>query len=724
MQTNDTAVFNRRRQAHSLDVIFNCLIIPSLGVQAFLIGLCVIAKFITAKSDTFASQVFALLAIGLLILYFWATGSSPAQRQSAEMAEGTLDAATLPPDRRAEGDGIADHTPPVLVGQAGQWGWIGDCRAAGLPGVCALLGVLAALLSPFAPFWRDIIAMAAYSTLIAGVRLRLFPSKDLTITPIYLSVILILTHTPGYLPIYFSLFVLGFWTLWELENLDETDQFGKTAHLAKFFGFFIGLILVFAFWGDRQPGQPRVVSAQIVIMLSLIFIILVTYALQELRITYSHLHNLAIQLLVALVILASLHLLWPSSRAESVREVFWEQSLHRTYWWPLLFMIYLVALYVSRGMVRALTGARNRTTTARDALPSEAAVLRNPTANGACPALNVSFSTDMICLVFCAVVATWFDSREFVVLSPDRYQFWLNTCVSFALTASLLAIDKVSRTHFLVNVVLLFNLAWVIAAFVMITHFCDHILSVNSPANFLHSMSAAEVFSWQQWEYGRQSAFLIIVVGAIVLSSTTNTDRGIPWWHGMISPRYALLIRNSVTDIDDWGKEIPLIGVTLKTVIGLWKTLRYLKTNAAPIALYDIILLAALFLGGLSATKLIYILLTQTVEVSMTLQYETSWIWVASAVAWTMISLIIYMLGRWRREALFIFAVFGFAVIPLVSGKFIDTALNAYSYKQGALLLVFGGTLLLCGVFCRRRLLANPKTRPTDRPSAVPDDQG
>jgi hypothetical protein len=512
--------------------------------------------------------------------------------------------------------------------------------------------------------------------------------------------------------------------LWELENLDETDQLGETPHLAKSFGFFIGLILLFACWGDRQPGQPRVVSAQVVIMLSLIFIILVTYALRELRETYSHLHNLAIQLLVALVILASLHLLWPKSRAESVREIFWEQSLHRTYWWPLLFMIYLVALYVSRVMARALTGARNRTTTVRELLPSEVVVLRNPTANGARPALHVSFSTDMICLVFCAVVATWFDSREFVVFSPDRYQFWFNTCVSFALTVSLLAIDKVSRTHFLLNVVLLFDLGWVIAAFVMITHFSDHILSVNSPANFLHSMSASEVFSWQQWEYGRQSAFLIIVVGAIVLCTTTNTDRRIPWWHGMISPRYALLIRNSAADIDDWGKEIPLIGATFKTVVGLWKTLRYLKTNAAPIALYDIILLAALFLGGLSATKLIYILLTQTVDVSTTLQYEISWIWVASAVAWSMISVIIYMLGTWRREALFVFAVFGFAAIPLILGKFIDTPLSAYAYKQGALLLVFGGTLLLCGVFCRRRQLANPKTRPMDKPSAVPGDSG
>ena len=199
--------------------------------------------------------------------------------------------------------------------------WTVNRRDPGLSGLSALFAMMSVFLSPLRQLWSDIVVTAIYAILIGGVLLRKLPDKELTLTPIYLSAILVLQGSDR-LAIYFILFAFGVWTLWRIERLYKAFEF--------FIGF-TALVIYCVYW---NPRDVEMLHSLLIPILLLTFVYLITYGHAALNSHYSEFYNFMIQAIAAIVIYV-LCLLW------------WREAiLHHGYWWPLGFGIYLGTLWI------------------------------------------------------------------------------------------------------------------------------------------------------------------------------------------------------------------------------------------------------------------------------------------------------------------------------------------------------------------------------------------
>jgi hypothetical protein len=581
-----------KRQANAVDFIINGYFASWFGLHICLISACVLLITGVTLPSRFWATIFSLSAIFTLSI-FWAIR------------------------------------------------WNVNRRDPGLSGLSAIFAIVAGILSPLPPLWSDIMITAIYIMLIGGVLARTLPAEDLTLTPLYLSVILISHDSTHRLIVYFILMMLGMSALWWIR------QFYKA------FGFLLGFIILVTYSvyvrSNAITFPPMLLAVFVLPTLSWVFF----YGITQSNSRYSELYNLLIQSVVAITILA-LVLLW------------WRQRIfHHGYWWPLGFVTYVIVRWFCMDR-REMSLKENQEITRSTSSGGvcSAAFSRCPPEDGSVRAtqetvesvrnsgdatrvietLPVTSSTALIWIVITAIGGMWLHIPQTeIAYETSRGLFWLWVFLSFLLTNCVLVLKREYKTQFLLNAVVIVNVLWTAIALKMVQSFRDIIAALG----VFSSNKAFELSSfalWNNWDFVRLAGLIVLVLLAIITcGETTYPVKPIPWWHGLITTRHAVRIRQLTYEIDEWGKDIPLIGGSFKTLTGFWKAIRRFKTDGKPARVYDIGVLIGGGIGGIALVLLADVLLRTAAGEGG--GYQSLLRWWADATPWLLGALVLYVIG-------------------------------------------------------------------------------
>ena len=213
--------------------------------------------------------------------------------------------------------------------------------------------------------------------------------------------------------------------------------------------------------------------------------------------------------------------------------------------------------------------------------------------------LPIDASANRLWLIITAIGATWLDISQIkIICDPSRGVFWLWVLISFALTNCLLLKHDVFKTRFLVNVVMIANVFWAVISLIMARSFRDTFFGqgIFPPGSF----NPVSLSVWNNYDFLRLVSFVLgVLLSIIACEKAFKSGRVTPWWYGLITPRNVVRIRQITHEIDEWGKDIPLIGGSFKTLTGVWKALRRFKTDGKPVRVYDVGVIAGGSVGGL-----------------------------------------------------------------------------------------------------------------------------
>jgi len=324
------------------------------------------------------------------------------------------------------------------------------------------------------------------------------------------------------------------------------------------------------------------------------------------------------------------------------------------YWWPLIFTAYYV--------------------TVRAASP------RSPR------------SSITLWIILTLIGGTWLSTSTDIIISRSRPDFWMAALISL-LVANLLHLSKY-RSRFERNILVLLNVVWAVIGLLMAqsardTFFFEPGLFFSKrPLNFMLFITSND------WCFVRLGGFVILVFCAVIVRrGASSMQTPIPWWRVFTTPRNIVQIRNVLHEIDEWGKDMPLIGGTFKTLTGLWKATRRFKTGGEPITIYDVGVLATGTIGGLALVILGGVSISEIVVAGS--GHQSSLLGWADPGSWLLAAFILYVLGWWRRESLFVFVATALTLVPAVREHVWDALFTTTTDERRGLLLIIGGTLLL-----------------------------
>jgi hypothetical protein len=712
----DNIEYHRIKQGRALDNIFNAGIVPFFGFHLTLIGLCFLIRLNSPSYKILASEILTLLTLHLLILYLLLNG-------------------------------------------------IASRRCSGLPGLIAMFAVLATMLSPLPQTAILAIATLMYALLIGGVYLNVFLANELRTTPLYIAAFFLLYNPQNSLAFYFSLLCLGVWTLWRKSRLENA---------AGFFIAFIGIILYTHFY---TKDALRLLDLQLIVVVAVSFLCVTLYGVTITSENRSPFYNFLIHSIVAWS-LFSLMLLWWGPSNFLGRGYWWPIAF--VAYLSLLYIIRAPSILFTMPAAfiqRHVTGySKNETVSQYDILPTHVGL--PPTCSGTIQStvsrssvnmartvrsvknsllisLTVGFTAALgflggykahfltslakmrkflrsilpryavspgakVYLAITIVGGIWLASpkKASIFVSTSTATFWVHTVLSYLATTFILW-REAKRSRFAFNISAVLSLFWVFLGFYMCIEF-RRILFIVHPPPSMELLSNYKIWFWNNADYLRQFLFLF----ASLLTLITYNTRAAPppqqvaWWRGVISARQAVLLRRAGRDIEDWGKDLPIIGATFKSLLNLWRALRYLKTGAEPIRLCDITFVAGASLGAWALSNLIDIFLREGAMVeSGDAAARLPACWLAVSLAFTAMAAALYVLGTLLRETLFLFLTTPFVLFPPIRHVFIDASVRYDFGIQGVLWITAGLTLFLCGIL-REEMIAAQSTLRNEPPSA------
>jgi hypothetical protein len=232
-------------------------------------------------------------------------------------------------------------------------------------------------------------------------------------------------------------------------------------------------------------------------------------------------------------------------------------------------------------------------------------------------------------------------------------------------------------------------------------------------------ISLSQILHWNNYDLPRQAVLIVLVI-ALFCANTRRAVKGeLPWWRGFLRDRRdAVVIRTATKGIEEWGKEMPLIGAIFKTPWGVFAALRYLKEDAAPIEFRDIFMIIGFINAGFAVVTVVDTALNGLTYSNGINTYDPSIVWISYATAWTVTGIGVFIAGVWREERLFTTLLIAFVIAAVCFSIFGDSSFSEYSYGQGILCILAGGTLLFCGLLPRRRRRRRTDILPTKEPPA------
>jgi hypothetical protein len=422
----------------------------------------------------------------------------------------------------------------------------------------------------------------------------------------------------------------------------------KIGRAGTSFGLFAGMLGTLA-W---QLVDRRLDVATLAIVSGLNTLGLLVFVVRSVKPNNSDLRNFLNQGLAALTILGMIDLFAKEPRP------YWAHWV-----WP-------VALGAFFGAVRALRG--------RGGLPT---------------------SIGWLCIA--VLTAIWLDQNGFEIGSWNFRARLLSTVV---ISGALYIGARILQNRFVCDLArLMMLLAGVLC--VALAYRVEKVLAGYLPFKGQRAMDGlSAILDWEAW-------VLVATVGLASLSTICvalsygdpAVRRPIAWWHGLVRPRHAVLVRTTFRVSIKWFENVPVLGGALKALQAGGRSLRYLKTGAEAFRFADIAVLVSTVLLAISVTHLADPVLSwvdasnstnRLSEYRSRLSHELQhWRWVSDTLAWTGCSVLLYGYGLARRQSLFVLAGTAFALVPFV--QHLTTALPD---QRGTMVLTAGLSIVFCGV--------------------------
>ncbi|GAB9084693.1 hypothetical protein BDS110ZK23_37550 [Bradyrhizobium diazoefficiens] len=191
--------------------------------------------------------------------------------------------------------------------------------------------------------------------------------------------------------------------------------------------------------------------------------------------------------------------------------------------------------------------------------------------------------------------------------------------------------------------------------------------------------------------------------------SPTNV---LPWWTGLINPRYAVTIRACVRSAQKLAEKLPLLGEVLKTFSGGRDLFRFLKTGGTPLGFFDILAILAFVFFAATLVYCIDALFVWDLKVRAA-SYATEpkdFLWWSRIAAWTTTGILFYLFGVYRNQSLYVFAGVFFILAPAAKSLRFST----HPILNGQLLLTAGLALVFCSLI--RQVTHRHSTAPDRKP--------
>lgn len=163
------------------------------------------------------------------------------------------------------------------------------------------------------------------------------------------------------------------------------------------------------------------------------------------------------------------------------------------------------------------------------------------------------------------------------------------------------------------------------------------------------------------------SLLLIGVLGSTgLVSGLRRPGRGLAWWKGIMNPRNAVVIRNSLTSLQKVLKNLPIVGWIWGAFLATVDFLRFINGKKNPLRVFDVLSIFIYVIAALGTVSFATALLANwLVQPDENEPYRLS-VFVATLFAWVTWGAILIVIGRLRSRTLYSLIGVLFLMVPAV----------------------------------------------------------